>query len=217
MNIRLTEDQKIQIKDPIDIYKIMQQILLRENSVDQDREHFWGIGLNSANKILYIELISLGSINNTIVEPMEVFSVALQKRTVKMILVHNHPSGDIVPSDEDKDVTDRLIQVGRIVNIEVIEHLIICTSSFYSFEANGLLEELGLSTKFVPNYLLEEKIRKEEKAIREKVILITEKKALQKGEKNKAVAMAKKMKKAGKPIEEIIEFTELSKEAIEKL
>ncbi len=165
MNIKLTKTQQVKIKGSKDIFNIMLQILLRENKVDQDRVHFSGIGLNNSNKILYIELISLGIINSMIVEPMEVFSVALQKRTVRMILVHNHPSGELVPSDEDKDVTDRLIQVGKIVNIDVIEHLIISTDNYMSFKTTGLLEELSLSTKWVPNYIMEEKVSKEEKQL----------------------------------------------------
>jgi DNA repair protein RadC len=71
----------------------MQQILLREDKIDQNREHFWVIGLANNNRILFIELVSLGTVNRTLVEPMEVYSLALQKRAVKIILCHNHPSG----------------------------------------------------------------------------------------------------------------------------
>ncbi len=103
----------------------MQKILLRADRIDQDREHFWIVGLANNNRILFIELIGLGSINATIAEPMDVFSFALQKRAVKVILVHNHPSGDLQPSEADKDTTDNLIQAGRIVRTEVSDHLII--------------------------------------------------------------------------------------------
>lgn len=139
MNIRLKDAKNKRIFNFYDIYEIMQLILSRENKVDQNREHLWTISLNSAHKILNIELVSMGSVKKTVVEPMEVFSVPLQKRAVKLILVHNHPSGDIIPLDDDKDVTDRLIQVGFIMDVPVIEHLIIGDKIYYSFAEQGLL------------------------------------------------------------------------------
>jgi len=87
----------------------MQKILLREEKIDQDHEHFWIVGLANNNRILFIELIGFGSVNRTVAEPMDVFSFALQKRAVNIILVHNHPSGEVKPSDADKDLTDRMI------------------------------------------------------------------------------------------------------------
>jgi DNA repair protein RadC len=134
---------------------------MRENKIDRNKEHFWIIGLSTPNKILYIELISLGTVNATLVEPMEVYSFALQKRTVKVILVHNHPSGEIKPSQADIDLTDRLLQVGNFLNVPVIDHLIISEKSYYSFSNTGLLEKLSDSKKYVLPYKEEERIRKE--------------------------------------------------------
>ena len=116
-----------------DIFGIMQKILLREQRIDQDREHFWIIGLANNLRLLFVELIGLGTVNQVLVNPMEVFSFALQKRAVKIMLCHNHPSGELRPSDADKDTTDRMIQVGRIVNTPVIDHLIISDKSYVSF------------------------------------------------------------------------------------
>ena len=160
MNIELTEAEKIKILNSDDIYGIMQKILLRENKIDQNREHFWVIGLANNNRILFIELISKGTINQTLVKPMEVFSFALQKRAVKIVLSHNHPSGELKPSEDDKDITDRLIQVGIIVDTKVIDHLIISDKSYLSFKDIGLLDELEKSTKYVPPYILAERIKK---------------------------------------------------------
>lgn len=161
MNIELTQSERIKILNSDDIYDIMQRILLREDRIDQNREHFWVIGLENNNRILFIELISLGSVNKTLVEPMEVFSFALQKRAVKIILCHNHPSGELKPSDADLDITDRLIQVGIIVDTLVVDHLIITPTTYLSFENTGLLAELNLSTKYVPQYVLEQRIADE--------------------------------------------------------
>ena len=85
MDIKLTDAEKIKILNSDDIYGIMQKILLRENKIDQNREHFWVIGLENNNRLLFIELIGLGSVKKVIAEPMEVFSFALQKRAVKRI------------------------------------------------------------------------------------------------------------------------------------
>lgn len=170
MNIKLTDKDRIQIGAPDDIYDIMQRILLRENKIDREKEHFWIIGLNQAGFILYIELVSLGSVKATLVEPMNVFRVAVLKNASKVIAVHNHPAGTMKPSEEDKDCTDRLIQVGKILDIELADHLIISTSNYASFKALGLMDELEKSLKYVPTYQVIEKIRKEEQAIARKAV-----------------------------------------------
>ena len=172
MNIPLSDEEKIRVLNSDDLYSIMQKILLREEKIDQDREHFWVVGLANNNRILFIELISLGAVNQTIAEPMEVFSFALQKRAVKIILVHNHPSGDLQPSDADKDITDRLIQVGKIVNTEVYDHQIITDRSYLSFRDNGLLAQLSKSTKYVPEFEIEQRIKKEAEQISERNVVI---------------------------------------------
>ena len=161
MNVNLKEEQKIKILNSDDLYKIMQDILLRENKIDRDKEHFWVVGLLCNNRIAFIELISLGTKKNIIVEPMEVFSVAIQKRAVKIIIVHNHPSAELQPTSEDKEVTDRLIQVGLIVDVPVVNHLIISERSYISFLDIGLMEKLYKSEKYVPLYKIEKRIRKE--------------------------------------------------------
>jgi DNA repair protein RadC len=202
MDIQLSEAEKIKILNSDDIYGIMQKVLLRENKIDQNREHFWVIGLENNNRILFIELISLGTVNKTLAEPMEVFSFALQKRAVKIILCHNHPSGELKPSDADKDITDRLIQVGIIVNTEVVDHLIISDKSYLSFGDIGLLEELKKSTRYVPSYVLEQRIKKEATGI---------------AKRKEKIEIAKTMKKAGESIDKIALFTGLPEEEIQKL
>ncbi|WP_445711426.1 JAB domain-containing protein [Flavobacterium sp.] len=202
MDITLTDEQRIKILNSDDIYGIMQQILLRENKIDQDKEHFWVVGLANNNRVLFIELVSLGTVNQTLVEPMEVYSLALQKRAVKIILCHNHPSGELKPSEADKDVTDRLIQVGIIVDVLVIDHLIISTKSYLSFKDIGLLDELEKSTKYVPKYVLEERMKKEAMAI---------------AEQKRTIEIAKQFKRKGIANETIAEATGLSLEEVAQL
>ncbi|TYA74031.1 JAB domain-containing protein [Seonamhaeicola marinus] len=202
MDIKLTEEERIKILNSDDIYGIMQKILLREDKIDQNREHFWVIGLETNNRILFIELISLGTVNKALAEPMEVFSLALQKRAVKIILCHNHPSGELKPSEADKDITDRLIQVGIIVDTEVIDHLIISNKSYLSFNDTGLLDELKKSTKYVPKYVLEQRFKKEATEI---------------ANKKKTIEIVKELKRNGVDNETIALSTGLSIEEVEKL
>lgn len=206
MNIKLTDAQKIKVLCSDDIYSIMQRVLLRENKIDRNREHLWTISLDTANKVLNIELVSMGTINKTLVEPMEVFSIPLQKRAVKIIVVHNHPSGEIKPSEADKDITDRLIQVGKIMNVSVLDHLIITEKTFFSFADSGLLAELELSTKYVPAYELRRRYEQQAKE-----------KGEEKGKKERSKEIAREMKKKGVEIEMIMEFTGLTKTAINRI
>lgn len=184
MNIKLTDKEKIKINDPDDLFAIMQRILLRDNKIDQDKEHFWIVGMNVAGLILYIELVSLGGIKSTVVEPMKVFRVAVMKNASRVIAVHNHPGGTMAPSANDKELTDRLIQVGKILDIRLDDHLIISPTSYISFRALGLMEELEKSLKYVPTYQVVEQIREEEKAIA-KEALKTEKEHRKKVEQEK--------------------------------
>lgn len=217
MNITLTDKEKIKIMNSDDLYKIMQQILLREQRVDQDREHFWTVCLNRANIIMNIELVSMGNVFSTGVLPMEVFSIPLQKRTVSLIMVHNHPSGELVPSVADKDVTDRIIQVGKFVDIPVLDHMIISDKSYYSFADSGVLSELEMSLKYVPVYMQKDKALNEQRKEFEKATKIIVDKALKDNDKAKSIEMAKVLLEKGIDVDTIVEASGLSKSEVEKL
>lgn len=197
MTIHIPEADKVQVVNSQGVFKIMHDVLLREEDIDRGREHFWIISLAHDNQILNIELISLGSMSNTIVEPTEVFSFALQKRAAKIILVHNHPSGILTPSEEDLDLTDRLLQVGKIVKCPVIDHLIITVESYISFADDKILAKLEKSTKYAVDF---------------------EGVNIKRGEISKAEVVARKMIKKGKyDLEEIKELTGLNIKQVEKL
>jgi DNA repair protein RadC len=183
MNIELTEEQKIKILNSSDVYTVMKHILMRENKIERSHEHVWCVCLAPNNKILNIELVSLGAIDETVLKPMQVFRIALIKGAVRLILVHNHPDGELKPSEGDKDVTDRMIQVGNIVNVEVLDHLIITELYFYSFKDDGLMAELQKSTKWVPTFIEIDRIKKEAVKLGEKK---GRKEGLKEGEKRKA-------------------------------
>jgi DNA repair protein RadC len=113
---------------------IFRNILLFENEVDQDKEHFWVIGLNTKNIILYVDLVSLGTLNSSLSSPREVFRMAIFKAAASIMAGHNHPSGDLSPSYDDKRVTQQLEEAGRILGISLLDHIIICKDkdSYYS-------------------------------------------------------------------------------------
>ena len=214
MNIELSEEQKIKVQNAFGVYSIMKEILMRENALERDHEHVWVVCLAPNNKILNIELVSLGAINETTLQPMQVFRIAIMKGAVRLILVHNHPDGELTPSPADQDVTDRMIQVGNIVNVEVLDHLIITPRDYYSFKDHGLMNELRHSSKWVPTFVEIERIKKEALKLGVKK---GRKEGLKEGEKRKAKKMAKRMKKEREPLEKILKYTGLSREEIEEL
>ncbi len=206
MEIKLNKKQKVKISSSKDIYLIMRQILRRENKISQSQEHFWLVGLNQANKILYIELVALGSSNMTNIKPREAFRLAIHKLAVQVVMVHNHPSGEVAPSVMDKDFTDHFIQAGQFLKVEVVDHLIISDKTYYSFVDSGVFAELRASKKWVLPFELEENARSEGIEIGE-----------EKGRKEEKIEMAKLMKKDKKSTEEIQKYTQLSLEEIQKL
>ena len=145
MNVRLTKEQKIKVLNSADIYKIMQQILLRENKIRRNQEHFWVVGLNHNNKILFVELIGLGASNRVNADPPDVFRMAIYKLASKLILVHNHPSGSHEVTDADLNFTDHMLKVGKLIHVEVLDHLVITETSYTSFEDRGIMNQLRKS------------------------------------------------------------------------
>ena len=103
------------------------------------REEFVALILDSKNKLISIDTISIGTINTTIVHPREVFKNAIKRSANAVILVHNHPSGDPTPSKEDIQITKRLFEVGEIVGINVLDHIVIGANRHYSFKEKGLI------------------------------------------------------------------------------
>ncbi len=104
-----------------------------------DREHFMVISLNTKNMVISIETASIGSLASSIVHPREIFRNAIRIGAASVILAHNHPSGNPTPSSEDVEVTKRLYEVGSVVGICVLDHLIIGNGSYYSFKEEGLV------------------------------------------------------------------------------
>lgn len=125
---------KYKIKNPWDIYKYYMESLRY-----QYKEIFKVVLLNTKNEIITDVDISMGTLNSSLVHPREVFREAIRRSSNKIILLHNHPSGNAQPSKEDKSVTNRLKECGEIIGIEVVDHIIIGDGVYFSFKENMLI------------------------------------------------------------------------------
>lgn len=132
MNVRLPKDEDIRIANSSDIARIMRRVLLRQNRLHRKKEYFWSIGLNTAHDIEYIELLTIGTLNKNNVDPVEVFNFAVAKKCKKIILCHNHPSGNLQPSEADIELTKTIIRGAETLKIEVLDHIIICEDEDYT-------------------------------------------------------------------------------------
>ena len=134
MRISSYKPNKYKVKNPWDIYKYYMESL-RYNQ----KEVFKVVLLNTKNEIITDVDVSVGTLNSSLVHPREVFKEAIKRSSNKMILIHNHPSGSVEPSKEDKNITERLIKCGDIIGIEVIDHIIIGDGLYYSFKENIII------------------------------------------------------------------------------
>jgi DNA repair protein RadC len=106
-----------------------------------DREHFVVMCLDTKNNVNALNTVSVGTLNSSLVHPREVFKAAILANSNAIILTHNHPSGDPTPSREDLEVTKRLVEAGKIMGIEVIDHVVVGEDGRYmSFKERGILD-----------------------------------------------------------------------------
>ena len=119
------------IRTPKEVYEYLKDMR------DLPKEHLRGIYLNSRYKVIHDEVISIGTLTSNIVHPREVFKPALQYSAAAVILAHNHPSGSIKPSKDDIEITKQLVEAGRILGVDLLDHIIITKNSFGSiFDQN---------------------------------------------------------------------------------
>lgn len=140
LRIRDNETQKPTetINSPETIYK-----LIRKDFYAKSKEMLCVISLNIRNKVIAKDIVSVGSLNETIVHPREIFKLAMSKNAAAIILVHNHPSGDPTPSLEDIKITQRIYKAGLDIGISLIDHLIVTDTSYKSLKSLGLLLKGG--------------------------------------------------------------------------
>lgn len=106
---------------------------------DQKKEFFLCIYLNARNQLIHKEVVSIGSLSASIVHPREVFRIAVARTAASVILAHNHPSGDVTPSQDDIQLTRRLRDAGQLMGIQVLDHVIISAMDYLSLKERGVL------------------------------------------------------------------------------
>ena len=128
------EEKKRKLTEPRFVYDEMKQYLL-----DKVHEEFWIILLNRANEAIKIVQISTGGISGTVVDTRMIFKIAVENLANSIILVHNHPSGQLKPSEADINLTEQLAASGKIMDIPVLDHIIFADQGFYSFADDAKL------------------------------------------------------------------------------
>lgn len=126
--------EKVKITCSNDIYQ-----LIKPELMDLPKEEFWVILLNRANRLIKKEQISSGGISGTVADPKIIFKAALDQYASSLILVHNHPSGNLKPSQADINLTNKMKEAGKVLEIPVLDHLIFSDSGYLSFADEGML------------------------------------------------------------------------------
>lgn len=139
MQGEISQAKELIVNDSTSLFKYMSPLL-----ADLDHEEFWAVYLSNRNKVLARQRIAMGGQTETSVDPRIVFRLALECKAVKVAVLHNHPSGSLRPSQEDRTLTKRLAEAGKLLNINVYEHLIVAIgpdgqADYYSFHDEGLV------------------------------------------------------------------------------
>jgi len=121
------------MSQPLDVYEATSRYRAKK------QEHFLVITLDGAHQPIKLHVVTIGLVNRTIVHPREVFYRAIKDNATAVLLVHNHPSGLVQPSQEDRDITHRLLEAGELLGIPVLDHLIVSSKGYYSFTEHGEL------------------------------------------------------------------------------
>lgn len=204
MEIKLSK-REIKVLNSEDLFRVMREILLRDNKIDQEKEHFWVVSLDNLFYIQAVELVSLGSKYYTTIDPSEIFIITIKKQAQQVIFVHNHCNSVLQPSDEDIDFTNRLFHAGLIINVIVLDHLIINTMGFYSFSEFSQMDKIIHSKKY-QNYIVDSK----------KAQLLSER-LVNSGKQMTSYKIARSMAEAGETREKISLYTGLTIEEIERM
>jgi DNA repair protein RadC len=126
--------EKLAISKSNDAYLILKNYLS-----DLRTEEFWALFLNQSNKVIHIAQLTQGGINQSIVDVRVLFKTALDHFSTGIIIAHNHPSGNLKPSREDIDITQKIKEAGNFLSVQLLDHLIITQNSYFSFSDEGLL------------------------------------------------------------------------------
>ena len=125
----------------IRIQSISDTLVFAQSIREKNQEHVVGLYLSARTDLLHVQTISIGSLNQNILTARDVFAPAFTRACCAVILIHNHPSGDPSPSQEDIAVTERLSQAGKYLGIQILDHIIVSKNTHFSFREKGLLDD----------------------------------------------------------------------------
>lgn len=128
------KETKIKLNNPKSIYQSSKYLFY-----DKKQEYFYCLYFDNKQRLIERKLLFMGTINKSIVHPREVFKEAYLLSASSIICMHNHPSGDVIPSVEDIELTKALVKVGQVANIPIIDHIVVSNTNYYSFYENDLL------------------------------------------------------------------------------
>lgn len=133
LRINFNNTSRKKVKTPRDVFNV-----LKKDFFSKNREHFFLLSVDSRNRLISKDLLAIGTLNETVAHPREVFKRALQVSAVAIIVAHNHPSGDVTPSQEDIDLTNVLAKSGKLLGIPLMDHVIISQNEYVSIRSLGL-------------------------------------------------------------------------------
>jgi DNA repair protein RadC len=134
----LSRNSTIEIRDSRDVATVFQDLLSLEDKIDQDKEHFYVMHVNARQQVHLVELVAIGTLNHAEVHPRETFRRAIVEGSYSIIVAHNHPTGDVTPSEADIKTTRVLHDAGELLCIPLLDHIIFTDKqkSFFSFREN---------------------------------------------------------------------------------
>jgi DNA repair protein RadC len=134
----LLRNSKTEIGEAQDVARVFQDLLRLEDRIDQDKEHFYVMHVNARQQINLVELVAIGTLNHAEIHPRETFRRAVIEGSHSILVAHNHPTGDVTPSESDIRTTTQLHKAGEILNIPLLDHIIFSATggSFFSFKDN---------------------------------------------------------------------------------
>ncbi len=131
--------ERADIKGPQEVCKFLKKLMAKKmDKIERDKEHFFVVILNTRSQVRCVDLVSTGTINASLVTPREIFRRAVTQGASSIVLAHNHPSGDSNPSDEDMRITRKLVDAGKVLGIEVVDHIVVGKTEC-SFREKGII------------------------------------------------------------------------------
>lgn len=136
---RVCEVPSSTVTSPSHALEYWREVITRQPWFDEDKEHLIALMLNTKGGVQGFSLISIGSICETVAYPREIFRAAVASAAYAIVLIHNHPSGSVEPSDADRRVTEKCVACARLLDIVLADHVIVSGPAVFSFKANGFL------------------------------------------------------------------------------